>query len=156
MGEFVEALAELEGRKAELDGQIKAATPDKGAGEDGEETETSDDEPAVDEAELKEWKRKLGAMKKEIKAKKQTFAQRLHAAVDSLDEAGAAALLLAILRNDMQVILERYVNAQRQQVVTAVENWWDKYAVTLTQVETDRQTAAASLRGFLQGLRYVA
>jgi type I restriction enzyme M protein len=43
-GDFVEALAELEARKAELDSQIKAATPDKGAGEDGDDAEAGDDE----------------------------------------------------------------------------------------------------------------
>ena len=154
MAEFVEALAELEARKAELDSLIKAATPDKGAGEDGEESESSDDEPAVDEAQLKEWKRQLGALKKEIKAKEQTFAQRLNTAVDVLDEPGAADLLLAILRNDMQVILERYINAQRQQVVAAFENWWDKYRVTLTNIEHDRDAASESLTRFLRELRY--
>jgi len=154
MGEFVEALAELEARKAELDSQIKAATPDKGAGDDGEETEPSDDEPAVDEAQLKEWKRQLAALKKEIKAKEQTFAQRLNAAVDALDEAGAAALLLAILRNDMQVILERYISLQRQQVVAAFENWWEKYRVTLTEIEDDRDHSAQSLHSFLIRLGY--
>ncbi|MGS5085475.1 N-6 DNA methylase [Hydrogenophaga sp. A37] len=155
LAEFVEALANLEARKAERDSQIKAATPDKGTGEDGEEAEPSGDEPAVDEAQLKEWKRQLGALKKEIKAKEQTFAQRLNAAVDALDEAGAAALLLAILRNDMQVILERYISAQRQQVVAAFENWWDKYRVTLTDIEAKRDGAAAILKDFLRGLRYV-
>lgn len=155
MAEFVEALAELEARKAELDSQIKAATPDKGAGEDGGETDASDDEPAVDEAQLKGWKKQLAALKKEIKAKEQTFAQRLNTAVDVLDELGAADLLLAILRNDMQVILERYISAQRQQVVAAFENWWDKYQVTLTAIEGDREAAAESLRLFVRGLGYV-
>jgi type I restriction enzyme M protein len=154
MAEFVEALAELEARKVELDSQIKAATPDKGAGEDGDEAEAGDDEPAVDEAQLKEWKKQLAALKKDIKAQEQGFAERLNAAVDALDEAGAAALLLAILRNDMQVILERHISAQRQQVVAAFENWWDKYRVTLTDVERDRDTAAAALRGFVHGLGY--
>jgi type I restriction enzyme M protein len=154
MAEFVEALAELESRKAELDSQIKAATPDKNAGEDGDEAEAGDDELAVDEAQLKEWKKQLAALKKDIKAQEQGFAQRLNAAVDALDEAGAAALLLAILRNDMQVILERYISAQRQQVVAAFEIWWDKYRVTLTDVERDRETAAAALRGFVHGLGY--
>jgi len=154
MAEFVEAMAELEARKAELDSQIKAATPDKGAGEDGDEAEAGDDEPVVDEAQLKEWKRQLGALKKDMKAKEQGFAERLNAAVDALDEAGAAALLLAILRNDMQVILERYINAQRQQVVAAFENWWDKYRVTLTQIERDRDAAAQALRTFVAELGY--
>ena len=154
MAAFVEALAELEARKAELDSQIKAATPDKGAGEDGDEAEAGDEEPAVDEVQLKEWKKQLAALKKDIKAQEQGFAKRLNAAVDALDEAGAAALLLAILRNDMQAILERYISAQRQQVVTALENWWDKYRVTLTDIERNRDAAAAALRGFVRELGY--
>jgi len=153
MAAFVDALAELEARKAELDSQIKAATPDKVANEDGED-EAGDDELAVDEAQLKEWKRQLGALKKEIKAQEQGFAQRLNAAVDALDEAGAAALLLAILNNGMQVILERNINAHRQQVVAAFESWWDKYRVTLTAIERDRDAAAEALRSFVSELGY--
>ncbi|CAN7620982.1 N-6 DNA methylase [Variovorax paradoxus] len=155
MANFVEALAELEARKAELDSQIKSATPDKSAGDDGEEAESGDDELVIDEAEIKEWKRQLAVLKKEIKVKEQGFAQRLNAAVDTLDDAGAAALLLAILRNDMQVILARYVSAQRQLVVRALENWWDKYRVTLAAIESERDEAADSLRSFINGLGYV-
>ncbi|MCQ9374430.1 type I restriction-modification system subunit M [Methyloversatilis sp. XJ19-13] len=154
MAGFVDALAELEARKAELDSQIKAATPEKGAGDDGDDAEAGEDEPAVDEAQLKEWKRQLAALKKDIKAQEQGFAERLNAAVDALDEAGAAALLLAILRNDMQVILERYISAQRQQVVVAFENWWDKYRVTLKDIERDRDAAASALRSFVNALGY--
>ena len=155
MAGFVDALALLEARKAELDGQIKAATPDKAAGEDGYDAEEADDQPAVDEAQLKEWKRELAALKKEIKAQTLGFARRLNAAVDGLDEAGAAVLLLAILRNDMLAILESRIGAQRQQVVAAVENWFDKYRVTLTDIEVERDFAATTLRSFVQGLGYV-
>ena len=157
MGGFVEAQAGLEARKAELDSQIKAATPDKGAGEDDDEAEAEagDYEPAVDEAQLKERKKQLTALKKDIKAQEQGFAQRLNAAVDALDEAGAASLLLAILRNDMQVILERYIGAQRQEVFAAFENWWDKYRVMLTAIEQERDASAQSLRSFLGRLGYV-
>ena len=155
MAGFVDALAELEARKAELDSQIKAFTTDKAAIEDGEEPEVADDEAAVDEVQLKEWKRQLGALKKEIKAQEQGFAQRLNVAVDALDEASAAALLLAILRNDMQVILKRYVSAQRQQVVAAFEKWGDKYRITLAAIESERDVAAELLRSFVRGLGYV-
>ncbi len=151
MGEFVDQLAELEARKAELEGQIKAATIDADAGED---VEADADEPAVDEAQLKELKKQLAALKKEVKAKEQGFARRLDAAVDSLDEVGAAALLLAILRNDMQAILDRYIGAHRQQVIAAFEDWWDKYRVTLTAIEQDRDAANKTLRSFLERLRY--
>lgn len=155
MSDFVEAQAELEVRRAELDGQIKAATRDTSAGSDGDEAEADDEEAAVDEAQLKECKKQLAALKKDIKVQEQGFADQLNTAVDALDEAGAAALLLAILRNDMQSILERYVNAQRQQVFSAFENWWDKYRVTLTDTEKERDEATESLRNFLRELRYV-
>jgi type I restriction enzyme M protein len=155
LAEFVDALAELEARKAELDSQIKAAISDKSEGEDGDEAEAGDDEAAVDETQLKEWKRQVGGLKREIRAQQQGFAQRLNAGVDALDEPSAAAMLLAILRNDMQVILERHISAQRKQVVAEFENWWDKYRVTLTSLENERDAAAGSLRSYVQALGYV-
>jgi type I restriction enzyme M protein len=39
-------------------------------------------------------------------------------------------------------------------VVAAYENWWDKYRVTLTDIERDRDAAAALLRGFVHVLGY--
>lgn len=155
MAEFVEALAEMEVRKAELESQIKAATPDKGGGEDGDEAEAGDDELAVDEEQLKEWKKQLAAMKKEIKVLEQGFAERLNAAVDALEEAAAASLLLAILRNDMQVILERYVSVQGREVVGAFENWWDKYQATMRDNLIERDHAAGRLDVLLAELGYV-
>lgn len=153
MGDFVEALAELEARTAELDSQIKTATPEKGADEDGEGVGPGD-EPVVDEAQLKEWKRQLAALKKEAKVKEKSFADRLNMEVDALGEADAAAWLLTVLRNDMQTILARYIVTQRQQVVAAFESWWDKYRVTLSDVEQQRDTAAAALSRFVGSLGY--
>lgn len=159
LGDFVGELAELEAKKAELDSQIKAAAP--GKGEDGDEAEGSDaadgddEENAVDEAQLKAWKAELTKVKKQLKAKQENFAEHLNQAVDGLDEAQAAELLLTILHNDMQAIVERYIAAQRKQIVAAFENWWDKYRVTLNEIEQKRDAAALALQGFLKGLGYV-
>lgn len=159
LGDFVSELAELEAKKAELDSQIKAATLSKG--EDGDEAEGSDgsdgedEENAVDEAQLKAWKAELAKVKKQLKARQENFAGHLNQAVDGLDEAQAARLLLTILHNDMQAIVERYIAAQRKQIVTAFENWWDKYRVTLNEIEHKRDAAAEALQGFLKGLGYV-
>jgi type I restriction enzyme M protein len=90
------------GRKAELDSQIKAATPDKGAGGGRRRG--------------RGWRRRAGGgrgaaqgveegarrAEEGDQGQEQGFAQRMNAAVDALDEAAAAALLLAILRNDMR------------------------------------------------------
>lgn len=151
--DFIESLAALDARKAELDGQIKAATPDKG--EDGDTEVGEDDEAIIDEAQLKAWKKELATVKKQIKVQQAAFAERLNAAVDALDEVQAAALLLVILRADMQAILDRHVSAQRQQLIAAFENWWNKYQVTLVVIEQERDAAAKELQGYLKALGYV-
>ena len=157
LGEFVEALAELEAKKAELDSQIKTATASPA--EDGEEgagdSNEGDDEIAVDEAQIKAWKKDLGDIKKKFKGQNEAFTAKLNKAVDGLTQQQADDLLLTILHNDMKSIVERYVSAQRKQVVAAFENWWDKYRVTLTDGEGKRDAAAKELQGFLKGLGYV-
>lgn len=159
MSDFVEAITELEAKKAELDSQIKAASPKDAESEDGEAAEAAEDEAdeenAVDEAQLKAWKKEITAVKKQLKAKNDSFKQHIDAAVDGLTPEAAADLLLTILHNDMNAIVERYISAQRKQIVAAFENWWDKYRVTLTEIEGKRDEAAAALQGFLKGLRYV-
>ena len=35
----------------------------------------------------------------------------------------------------MNAIVERYIAAQRKQIVAAFENWWDKYRITLAEIE---------------------
>jgi type I restriction enzyme M protein len=159
MSDFVEAIDELEAKKAELDSQIKAASPKDVEGEEGEATEAAeadgDEENAVDEAQLKAWKKELTTVKKQLKAKKESFTAHINAAVDGLSPEQSAELLLTILHNDMLAIVERYIAAQRKDIVAAFENWWDKYRVTLTEIEGRRDRAAQALQGFLKGLGYV-
>ncbi|MBK8802800.1 MAG: N-6 DNA methylase [Fibrobacteres bacterium] len=153
MNEFVEALAELEARKAELEANLKAAAPQKSDDDEGAD-EPSEDE-AVDEAQLKAWKTELSKIGKEIKNKKAGTTERLETAVAALTPEAASDLLLTILHNDMQAIVDRYVAAQLKDVVGAFETWWDKYHVTLTEIEAKRDEAAQALQGFLKGLGYV-
>ena len=163
MGDFVEALGALDAKKAELESRIKAAEP-KGAkdaeGDDsdaaeGDAGDRDDDTPPVDEAALKALKKDLAAVKKQLKARWESFTTHIDAAVDSLTPESAADLLLTILHDDMRGIVERYIAAQRKAIVAAVENWWDKYRVTLTQLEGRRDEAAHALRHYLNELRYV-
>ncbi|KHL54497.1 type I restriction-modification system subunit M [Xanthomonas cannabis] len=160
LAEFVEAIAELDAKKAELDSQIKAADPKAAKDADGEDgdaepADADENEDTVDEAQLKAWKKDLAAVKKQLKVQKDSFTNELDRKVDALDDAAAATLLLTILHDDMRAIVERYVAAQRKQVVVAFETWWDKYRVTLADIEGKRDAAARALRGFLKGLGYV-
>ncbi|WP_239452545.1 hypothetical protein [Halomonas sp. S2151] len=94
-------------------------------------------------------------MRKQHKAKVANFETRLNQAVDALNEPTAAALVGSILHNDLKGILERYIRQQRQQVISAFETWWDKYRVTLADIEAERDTAAKELKQYLEGLGYV-
>jgi len=150
MGGFVAEIAKLEARKVELEAQIKAATATP---EEGEEEEDGAD--PVDEKQVKEWKKELTKVKKILKSKKDQFTAELNKSVDDLTNEAAAEILLKILHEDMQKILTRYIAAQRGQIVAAFENWWDKYRVTLTELENARTQATEKLNGFLIGLGYV-
>ncbi len=157
LGDFVGGLAELEAKKAELDNQLKAAAPAKveGADEADSAADADDEENSIDEAQLKAWKAELTKVKKQLKAQQENFASHLNQAVEGLDEPQAAELLLTILHNDMQAIVESYIAAQRKHVVVAFENWWDKYRITLNEIEQNRDAAAEALQGFLKELGYV-
>ncbi|MCH9826281.1 MAG: type I restriction-modification system subunit M [Gammaproteobacteria bacterium] len=161
MSDFVEAITELEAKKAELDSQIKAASPKDAESEEGDAAaegggaDDADEDNAVDEAQLKEWKKELSAVKKKLKAKKESFTAHINQAVDGLTPEAAAELLLTILHNDMRSIIERYIAAQRKQIIADFENWWDKYRVTLSEIVSKRDAASTSMLGFLKGLRYV-
>ncbi|KAB7627604.1 type I restriction-modification system subunit M [Alkalilimnicola sp. S0819] len=150
LAEFVDELERLQGLKAELDSKIKAAET---AGDEDEEAEAEEDAPT--ETDIKAWKSARTQANKKLKAKRASFEQHLNEAVDALDEAAAAELLLTVLHDDVAAILERYSRQQRQAVIGAFETWWDKYKVTLADIEAERDKAARELQGFLEGLGYV-
>jgi type I restriction enzyme M protein len=153
--DYVAELEELAARKAELDARIKAAEA-KPEGEDGDEAESDsgeDDAPTPEQ--IKAWKNERTQVRKAHKTKVANFETRLNQAVDALDEPAAAELVGTILHNDLKGILERYIRQQRQQVIAAFETWWDKYRVTLNDIEAERDAAAKELQQYLEGLGYV-
>jgi type I restriction enzyme M protein len=152
MGAFLGEIAEAEACVAELDGRLQANAPNED--EDGDEVE--DHTEGISEAEEKILKRELTAAKKALKALHRTFGERLEAARTALDADEARALALRILKTDLQNELRRYVAAHRQKVVAAIENEWDKYRVTLRNIEGERDGAKARLDGFLSELGYGA
>lgn len=150
MGDFLGLVAEAEARVAELDGRLQANAPAES--EDDEEAE--DDAERLSDAEEKELKRQLTAAKKALKALHKTFAERIEHARIALGTDAVRELVLSILKADLEKELARYVAAHKQQVVVALENEWDKYRVTLTDIEGERGKAKARLDGFLTELGY--
>jgi type I restriction enzyme M protein len=149
MPDFVAKLAELEAQQTELSGTIKAATST-----DEEEDEGGDDEELSAE-ELKELKANLRDVKKELKALRGSVAKRLQSAQAELGEDEARDLGLGIFESALEGELGRRRAAHRQEVTAAVENWWNKFRVTLRDIEQERDAAKGKLDGFLKELGYV-
>lgn len=149
--QFLGEIAEAEGRVAELDGTIKAAIA-SGDDEDGEGE--ADEEEGLSEAEIRALKRDLSAAKTRLKALIRGFEDRLEEAQAELRPEQAEELVLAILEEDLQQELDRRVTAHRQKVVGVAESWWDKYRVTLREIEEDRGSAKDRLIRFLKELGY--
>jgi type I restriction enzyme M protein len=72
-----------------------------------------------------------------------------------LTEEEARRLILKKLYDIANSELNRYLNAEMRALIAAVENLWDKYAVSSRQLEDARSETLATLDGFLTGLGYV-
>ena len=149
--EFLDEITDCEGKVAELDGTIKAALQ---IGDDDEEAPEGADDALSDE-EVKALKKELTAARKKLKVLKSGLVKLLEKAHVALSEDEARELVLDLLRGDLRAVLDRSVTAHRQVIVAAVENWWDKYRVTLRDIEGERDAAKARLDGFLKELGYV-
>ena len=151
--EYLEELVQAEARKADLESQFEAIK--KETGDEGEDAESDDEEEeALSEEEMKALKKELTSAKKTLKSSRTELAKRLSEARDTLSAERSVRLVLDIARHDLAAQLERYVAAHRRQVVAAVENSWDKYRVTMHEIESRRDQAARRTAEFVRELGY--
>ena len=67
----------------------------------------------------------------------------------------ARDLILKKLYDFANTELQRYLNAEQRALTLAIENLWDKYAVSSRELESERDEALKTLDEFLQRLGYV-
>jgi type I restriction enzyme M protein len=147
--EYLDQLAALEAEVAELDSTIKSATA---SDDDDDDAETAED--ASSPAEMKRLKTKLTATKKQLKAAKAAFGQRLGEASEALDESSARQIVLNALRSDLLAEAQDRITRHRRAVIVAFETWWDKYQTPLSTLEAERDAVAATLADILRGFGY--
>jgi len=147
--DHLEEISNLEAQAAELDGKIKAAD----VVEDDEDQ--VDDEESLSEEEVKALKKELRDKKKVLKARKAGLVSELEAVRSELTASESQDLVLGILKAELRSELDRDVTEHRQAVISAAESWWDKYRVTLPDIEGERDDARERLQGFLEELGYV-
>ena len=96
----------------------------------------------------------LKEARKRFKELQKKFIKRLHEAREALSDDDCRDLVLDILNEKLAGHLESYVTAHRQEVIAAVENWWDKYRVMLKNIEGEREKVSSKLADFMGGLGY--
>ncbi|MFF0969987.1 N-6 DNA methylase [Streptomyces sp. NPDC003703] len=152
---YVERLESAEALAAELDAKVKAGSPPKktkGADEDDEEE--LDLSKVLPPKELRALKKQQTEAKKELAELKAAFVKELKAAAAKLTHAQAQAIVLGFLKADLCARMDRFVASDRRGLVAAFRNWGDKYAVTLEDLEREREVSAKRLRGYLEELGY--
>jgi type I restriction enzyme M protein len=125
------------------------------SGDDEDREGEADEEEALSAAEIRALKREPSVAKAKLKTPSEGLRTGLEQAQAELSSEQAEALVLAILRDDLQQELDRRVAVHRQKLVGVVESWWAKYRVTLRVVETERDAAKGRLDVFLEELGYV-
>jgi len=73
---------------------------------------------------------------------------------DQLSEEESRRLILKKLYDIAHQELNRYLNSEKRGLVQVVENLWDKYAVSSSELESERKTLK-EMDGFLKGLGYL-
>jgi len=154
---FWEAWQADQARKAEIEAILKAAkdAEEESGEEDGEENDGAEGE-VPSEKELKELKAELRELKKKLKQVEAEMDFKLQAARESISAQESHDRISARLKADLLAGLDRYVVAHRQQLIAAVENWWDKYKVTLRDIEAERDAVVTRLVEHVQGLGYAS
>lgn len=153
----LEALAEAKGPEP-VDGDVEA---DEGA-DDAEPEEdaapvASAAEIAVLSGDVAAGKKALAAARKKRKGLDEVFLPQLRAARDVVRDAekgGPERVVLEVLDTDLSGRLDSAAAGRRRELVAAFRGWAEKYAVSLTDLETESDAAADELGTWLKELGY--
>jgi len=64
-------------------------------------------------------------------------------------------LIVEQLKSDALQIAQRYLSEKKQAIIANIENLWDKYEVSLAEIENERDTATKEMKVFLTELGYL-
>ena len=96
----------------------------------------------------------LSVAQQQLRELKQALIQRIEDARTALTPQQCEDIILDIAHDDIADELERYILAHRQRVIATIENWWDKYRITLRDIRSARNAAEERLANLLEELGY--
>ncbi|MFI1735181.1 N-6 DNA methylase [Streptomyces acidicola] len=153
--EYLGQLEAAEGLVADLDSKIKAGTPKKPSVGDGNDDELEQDpEEILSGAELRKLRAALKSAKLAVKELRAAFVNELKKAAAGLTAEEAQKTVLTFLDEDLRARMDRFLIAGRQEMVALYRTWGSKYAMTLTDLERQRDAATVQVASFLKELGY--
>jgi len=158
--EYVERLETAEALVASLDAKVKAGSPPKKSAKAGGDGVTEDEDEelhlsnVLPAKELTALKKQLKDARLELAEIRASFVTELNRAAGALTAEQAREVVLGFLRADLRARMERFVAADRRALVDMFRTWGEKYAVTLEQLEEEREASAQRLKGYLKELGY--
>ncbi len=117
---------------------------------------------AVPQPTAKKEKTAYNKQKNQLVAKRTLLAEKFENADTVLNSIGGMMsddecreLILEKHHRLIGLELDRYLNAEKRQIIALFDNLWDKYAVSHQAILSDRDTTFAMLNQFLTELKYV-
>ncbi len=99
-------------------------------------------------------KKELKKFNKTLKDKEKDIEDKIERKRASLTEEEAKNLLLEKFNKVVEVQLNKYLNAEKKEIIRIFENLWEKYKVSLGEITTERDEEVNKLNEFLTKLRY--
>ena len=99
-------------------------------------------------------KDKLSEAKRTLKRLREVFVERILKARAALSSEQCRDMAMDILHERLSGHLCEYVAEHRQEIVVAMETWWDKYSATLGRIVKRRKAAESKLADLMKGLGY--
>lgn len=100
---------------------------------------------------LEEEAKQLKTLIRSTEAKKQTLVEAARAKINREE---ARRVIVDRLGRELFESYRHYLRADQRACIAAIENLWNKYAVTAKQIEAERDEAAQALKAFLVELGY--
>jgi len=96
----------------------------------------------------------LKVVKDQIKSTENKRDELVESARKKISVVEALNIIIERLRTVLLATYQDYLNADLRACIKAVENLWEKYAVTAKEIEAERDKASQMLKNFLVELGY--
>src|SRR5262249_33804574 len=150
MPDYMARWEEVEAEYAEVSARIKAATAEA----EGDEEDEGGGPENISPEELDELRIRRSGLARKRKYLEQNFLNELGTKVGALDELDQLDLVLKVLREQLSDRLDEAMAAHRRELEATFRTWADKYAISLIEIEQDREQSAAVMISYLKELGY--